>query len=672
LKKILPAVLFVFYWIRYKLDFYSLISDMRMTIDLRLFLKFLPFVVLPFVAHSALEYEWYRGGKHPFTPEAPDNATYNGQPQSIVKIAKLDGNDIKIHEEYVEEYVDSNGNALPSLPSGVGSYTATVIFPSSTGLGNLIGQTFTIEKATLTVSATAPPPRQYGSQNPDLLPIISGPGYSDSDSTGIHGSPVLTTTATPESDVGTYPISVDVTGMLASNYNIIVSNGNLSVTKAPLTIRADSTNRSYGQADPAFTYTPVGLLNNDDRNEVLLGEPTFYTTATSASKPGSYDLEVSKGTLSATNYALSFESGTIIIDKAFPSFPDGFKSTESIDYIDETGNPGTTNLPLSTPEGLTIKYEIVVGANAGVVQISGSRLTAIKAGDTLLTATIDVGNGAKYHPLAPRTIAVYVDPVEHPGMSGYPTLRDVSLQTDPVGLADLLANPTGIKAKIDGVVFGDGEMVSLTTDPGTGETLLELKDQGSVVLKIVPEDSDNYLPTAVYRGFDILPDDHPGLGGETDDPTDPTDPTDPVVPDPPPPIVESPPLSTGKRVDENDDKNHWRFIKWFGFYYWDEKGDYNTDSEGDYIYHYNLGWLYVPQKYLEETPVWMYSFANVNDVDLAWLYTEDQDYQYPTMVAWFPDTDGKDVGTPIRFSYKYGDGNLVFWNYSTQAEMTYE
>ena len=119
---------------------------MRMTIDLRLSLKFLPLVVLPFVASGKLEYDWYRGG----TVNPPDNATYNGQPQSIVKVAKLDGVDIGGIDE---EYVDSNGTPLPGLPSEVGSYTATVIFPPSTGLGNLIGQTFTIQQDTLTVAA---------------------------------------------------------------------------------------------------------------------------------------------------------------------------------------------------------------------------------------------------------------------------------------------------------------------------------------------------------------------------------------------------------------------------------------------------------------------------------------------------------------------------------------
>ncbi|SVE01798.1 uncharacterized protein METZ01_LOCUS454652, partial [marine metagenome] len=91
-----------------------------MTTALRLFLKFLPFAVLAFVAHGrGLDYDWYRGG----TTSPPDNATYNGQPQSIIKFAKFDGVDIGGMDE---EYVDSNGTPLPGLPSEIGSYTATV------------------------------------------------------------------------------------------------------------------------------------------------------------------------------------------------------------------------------------------------------------------------------------------------------------------------------------------------------------------------------------------------------------------------------------------------------------------------------------------------------------------------------------------------------------------
>ncbi len=56
----------------------------------------------------------------------------------------------------------------------------------------------------------------------------------------------------------------------------------LTVTKAPLTVTANNTNRPYGEANPAFTGALIGLLNLDNITA------TFGTPTTPASPPGTY------------------------------------------------------------------------------------------------------------------------------------------------------------------------------------------------------------------------------------------------------------------------------------------------------------------------------------------------------------------------------------------------
>ena len=69
--------------------------------------------------------------------------------------------------------------------------------------------------------------------------------------------------------------------MSADNYTFSAVEGTLSVTPASLVINANNASRSYGQANPVFTYTATGLKNGDAQATALSGEPTFTTTANS-------------------------------------------------------------------------------------------------------------------------------------------------------------------------------------------------------------------------------------------------------------------------------------------------------------------------------------------------------------------------------------------------------
>ena len=124
-------------------------------------------------------------------------------------------------------------------------------------------------------------------------------------------SATYTTAATTGSPAGAYNIVPAVSGPLG-NYNITTNNGILTVTPAPLTVRADDKSRTYGTTNPPFTFTCTGFVNGETAT-VLAGSPSLSTTAGTNSPVGSYPIVASQGTLSDPNYSFTFANGTLTV-----------------------------------------------------------------------------------------------------------------------------------------------------------------------------------------------------------------------------------------------------------------------------------------------------------------------------------------------------------------------
>ena len=133
---------------------------------------------------------------------------------------------------------------------------------------------------------------------------------------------------TASTAVGLYPIIpllADPDGKLA-NYNVISTNGQLTITQAPLTVTADPKSRQYGAANPAFTATVSGfVLGQSLVTSGVTGAATFGGAGPSAgnSTPvGTYAITPVAGTLGAPNYTFltangaSFVNGLLTITQA--------------------------------------------------------------------------------------------------------------------------------------------------------------------------------------------------------------------------------------------------------------------------------------------------------------------------------------------------------------------
>lgn len=207
----------------------------------------------------------------------------------------------------------STGEELNGIPeitceatatSPVGTYEIVIKKGSVTNDNDIyVNGTLTITKAPLTVKVGTYT-RKQGEENPEFKVEYEGFKNSETESV-LTKKPTVTTTATKDSKLGDYEITVS--GAEAENYEISYTNGTLTVTAAdPVIVTANSYSRAYGEANPKFEYTSSGAE--------LKGTPEIICEATEKSPVGTYDIIIKKG--SVTNYNDSYVMGTLTITKA--------------------------------------------------------------------------------------------------------------------------------------------------------------------------------------------------------------------------------------------------------------------------------------------------------------------------------------------------------------------
>ncbi|MGA2500203.1 MAG: MBG domain-containing protein, partial [Tepidisphaeraceae bacterium] len=165
--------------------------------------------------------------------------------------------------------------------------------------------TLTVKPAPLSVIANNAF-KTYGQANPTLggtlIGIVAGDNITDS----------YSTIAGQSSNVGTYTVTASLTdpnGRLA-NYTVTNTSGILTVSAAPLTITAIANTKTYGQPDPALTYTVTGLQLGDTAS-ILSGS----LTRIAGENVGSY--AITEGTVAANdNYTIIYVGSTLSITKA--------------------------------------------------------------------------------------------------------------------------------------------------------------------------------------------------------------------------------------------------------------------------------------------------------------------------------------------------------------------
>lgn len=200
--------------------------------------------------------------------------------------------------------------ATSASPVGTYAIAPTLVDPGNQAVNYTVllnNGTLTISPAPLTVTA-ANASRLYGDPNPAFTGSVTG--LKNGDSIGA----TFSAAASPTSPVGTYaiiPALVDPSNQ-ASNYTVTINNGILTVAPAPLSVVANSTNRLYGDPNPAFTGTITGIRNGDNITA------TYSSIADPTSPVGTYPIvpALVDPTNKLANYVVTSTNGTLTVDPA--------------------------------------------------------------------------------------------------------------------------------------------------------------------------------------------------------------------------------------------------------------------------------------------------------------------------------------------------------------------
>ena len=135
--------------------------------------------------------------------------------------------------------------------------------------------------------------KTYGEADPELTYVAEGLVEGDA----LNGA--LARAA--GEDVGEYDITI---GTLANpNYDIAFTGAALVIEAKALTVVADAKNKTYGEADPALTYTATGLVEGDALEGAL--------ARAAGEDVGEYDITI--GTLANPNYDITFTGAKLTI-----------------------------------------------------------------------------------------------------------------------------------------------------------------------------------------------------------------------------------------------------------------------------------------------------------------------------------------------------------------------
>ena len=200
------------------------------------------------------------------------------------------------------------GGKAHVVAAGTCTITASQGGSSSWDAATPVTRSFTIARAPLAARADDQS-KVYGDENPALTGKLTG--VRNGDAIAFAGS----TEATAASGVGEHVIRAGVTGdeLVLANYGEpTLTDGKLTVTKAPLTATAEDKSREYGEANPELTGNLAGVKNDD---EIGVGGTTAATVGTNV---GEYAIvpTVSAADGVLDNYDVELVDGVLTVTKA--------------------------------------------------------------------------------------------------------------------------------------------------------------------------------------------------------------------------------------------------------------------------------------------------------------------------------------------------------------------
>ena len=368
--------------------------------------------------------------------------TYNGTAQKPTVTVTLDDKNLVVDTDYEVSYD-------PTEVKDAGTYTVTV-----TGKGNYSGTatgSFTIAKATLTVTGVTAQGRAYdGSATVTITGVTLG-GVIDNDDVSVDTSGLTGTVDSP--DVGTYNTltlsgTVTLTGAAAGNYTLTLPTVGMTVTNvndgSGVTISQATASISFNNYAPGKTYDGTALAVPDESQLTISGAEynnvtftwykgtspdgakldsaptdagTYYLVAfipdsnnTSASEATSGEITITKATATAAHGALSVSNNvaktyTYDLSQLLPALDDG-KTLGEVTYTLGTVSLGSYYTNGATISGSTLTLPIQAVDSSEEKEIGTVTVTISSGNYADMTGTITVSSVNKL----PQTVTISGQP----------------------------------------------------------------------------------------------------------------------------------------------------------------------------------------------------------------------------------------------------------------------
>jgi hypothetical protein len=281
------------------------------------------------------------GGDCSITVTQPGNGDYNAAPNvtqnfHIATAGQTVTFPPMADKTYGDQNVDPGATASSGLPvsytahgnctivngmvqiTGAGSCTVTASQGGDQRYSSAppVSRTFQIAKAPLTVKADDQS-KAYGDSNPNFTYGLNGFVNGDTQGSVTSGSATCSSNADQGSGAGTYGISCSQGTLQAgANYDLRFVDGTLTVNKVPLTVKTDDELKTYGDPNPSFTYSLNGFVNGDTQATATSGSASCSSNAGQGAGVGSYAIDCSQGSLTASNYSINYSQGTLTVSKA--------------------------------------------------------------------------------------------------------------------------------------------------------------------------------------------------------------------------------------------------------------------------------------------------------------------------------------------------------------------
>jgi hypothetical protein len=202
------------------------------------------------------------------------------------------------------------------MTTEVGTYTDAITAGSGSDNNydfTYVANEFEVTKAMLTITVDSQT-KGYGAANPELTLEYSGWKNNDTESV-LDTKPTAVTSVDLATEVGTYTDAITVSSGADNNYDFTYVTNDFEVTKAMLTVTADSQTKVYGKANPELTFEYNGWKNGDTES-VLETKPTASTTVDQTTGFGTYTNAITLSPGTDNNYDITYVAADFAVTKA--------------------------------------------------------------------------------------------------------------------------------------------------------------------------------------------------------------------------------------------------------------------------------------------------------------------------------------------------------------------